>query len=77
MSTTELRRKVQEQIETADELILREILAIMKEHKKSQEYSGLTEEEMDIVMERKARYERGESKGLSLDEVLAKLKRKK
>lgn len=77
MSTTELRKKVQKQIETADELLLREILAMMKEHKKSQEPYEVSDEMINMLNERRERYKSGQSKGYTWEEVKAGLKKKK
>ena len=74
MSVTELKRKVQEEIKGADEHILKAVLAMLKEYNKSLSSYKLTDKQLQILRERKARYESGESKGYSWEEVKARLK---
>lgn len=76
MNTT-LKKQVQEEIADADEHILKAVLALLKEYNKSSSGYQLTAEQLQIVRERKVRYENGQSKGFTWDEVKARLKPKK
>jgi len=73
---TGLKKKVLEEIDDADEHILNAVLALLKEYNKSSSKYRITEQQLQIVRERKIRYEKGLSKGYSWEEVKAKLKPK-
>lgn len=49
---------------------------LLKEYNKSHSNYKLTDEQLQIVRERKARYENGHNKGYTWDEVKARLKPK-
>lgn len=74
---TALKKQVQEEIADADEHILKAVLALLKEYNKSHSSYQLTDEQLQIVRERKARYENGQSKGYTWEEVKARLKPKR
>lgn len=55
---TELRKKVAREIDDADEYILNAVLASLKQYNKSSSKYKLTDEQLQVVRERKPRYEK-------------------
>ncbi len=55
----ELKRKVQQEINNADEYVLKVVLALLKEYNQSHSHYKLSDKQLHIVRERKSRYEKG------------------
>jgi hypothetical protein len=75
MGIPELRKIVHDQVDIADEHILQAVHALLDEYNKSKSNYALSDEQIEILKERKSRYEIDEHAGLSWDEVQGRLKR--
>ncbi len=70
MALAELREKIHQLVDEADEQLLEGIYDLL-----NRQDDGLTEEQRKDLEKRIARHKRGESKSYTWDEVKAKLKR--
>lgn len=69
METVDLRNKVQQQINTADEKLLKMIKALVETYKEDEPQPALSEEDYQMIDKRRQAHLAGESKSLTWEEV--------
>lgn len=77
MSTTEIKQKLQQYIETGDEKLLKLMYVIAREYNDDDKEFEFDDTEIQMLEDRWGKYKSGKSKGYSLKEAKEMIARKK